>query len=218
MLSREDRTERQARWRRRDPDGRWQRIGYDYLTDESGLKVEQIEPRRGYEDVIGVDRWGGEALPPAEFEERGDLRRVIVHHTAVRDPALDLGDLAAEAAYMRRIEQIHLERGWSAVGYHFVIMPSGRVFAGRPPWALGAHAEGHNQGTIGIALAGNFEEESPTSAAVRSLHTLAQRVTPGGRGLTLLPHGDLMETACPGRFLRQALPTETRVGDLAGGR
>jgi N-acetylmuramoyl-L-alanine amidase len=217
-LSRKDRFERQARWRELDPDCRWQQIGYDYLTDETGLKVERIEPGRGYEDVIGRERWGAEALRTAAFEERGDLRRMIVHHTAVRNPALEHDDLAAESAYMRGIEQLHLDRGWSAVGYHFVIMPSGRVFEGRPLWALGAHVEGHNHGTMGIALAGNFEEESPTSAAVQSLQALAQRLTPGGSALTLLPHGDLMETACPGRFLREALPTETRVEDLAAGR
>jgi hypothetical protein len=217
MFSRKERIERQARWRELDPDCRWQRIGYDYLTDETGLKVEQIEPGREYEDVIGRERWAAEPTPAAGFEELGDLRRMILHHTAVRNPALEQGDLAAESAYMRGIEQLHLDRGWSAVGYHFVIMPSGRVFEGRPLWALGAHVEGHNHGTIGIALAGNFEEASPTSAAVQSLQALAQRLTPGGSALTLLPHGDLMETACPGRFLREALPTGTRVGDLAAG-
>lgn len=217
MLSRKDRIERQARWRELDPDCRWQRIGYDYLTDETGLKVEQIEPGREYEDVIGRERWAAEAAPAARFEERGDLRRMILHHTAVRNPALEQGDLAAESSYMRGIEQLHLDRGWSAVGYHFVIMPSGRVFEGRPLWALGAHVEGHNHGTIGIALAGNFEEDSPTSAAVQSVQALAQRLTPGGSALTLLPHGDLVETACPGRFLREALRTGTRVGDLAAG-
>ena len=99
---------------------------------------------------------------------------------------------------MRRIEDLHLERGWQAVGYHLVIMPSGRVFAGRPMWALGAHAAGHNRGAVGIALAGDFEKELPTRAAIESLARV--------RGsLSLVCHGDLMPTACPGARLREAL-------------
>ena len=56
MLSREDRSARQARFRKLDPDGRWQRIGYDYLTDESGLRLERIEAGREYEETIGGER------------------------------------------------------------------------------------------------------------------------------------------------------------------
>jgi hypothetical protein len=220
-LSREDRLARRARFRELDPDGRWQRIGYDYLTDERGLRLERIEPGRDYDDVIGAEQWGASA-PTETFERRGAQRQLILHHTAIRDPALDdpavEAEYSAETTYMRKIERLHLGRGWAGVGYHFVVMPSGRVFEGRPIWAIGAHATGHNRASVGIALAGNFEEESPTSAAVQSLHALAQRLTSGGSALTLLPHGDLMETACPGRFLREALPTETRVRDLAAGR
>ena len=52
MLTREDRAARQARFRRLDPDNRWQPIGYDYLTDESGLRLQRIEGGREYEEAI----------------------------------------------------------------------------------------------------------------------------------------------------------------------
>ncbi len=70
---------------------------------------------------------------------------------------------------MREIQRWHLERGWATVGYHFVLSPSGRVFLGRPVDRLGAHVLGHNVGTVGIALMGNFELERPTPAALESL-------------------------------------------------
>ena len=155
-------------------------------------------------DVVGGAQWGW--APAAEQLERRDaLRRLILHHTAIPDPALAAGDAAAETAYMKRIERLHLDRGWAAVGYHFVIMPSGRVYSGRPTSTIGAHAQGSNADSIGIALAGDFEREPPDPAAIDSLRSLAERLAPTGRPLPLIAHGDLTPTACPGRLLRIAL-------------
>ncbi len=56
MLSRDDRIARRARYRELDPDCRWQRIGYDYLTDESGLRLKRIEAGREYEEVMGREQ------------------------------------------------------------------------------------------------------------------------------------------------------------------
>ena len=50
MLNREDRAARRRRYELADPERRWQRIGYDYLTDERGLQVRRIRPSRSYVD------------------------------------------------------------------------------------------------------------------------------------------------------------------------
>jgi hypothetical protein len=46
------------------------------------------------------------------------------------------------------------ERGFSDNGYHDVIRRDGVREPGRPIEIMGAHAQGHNQGSIGIALVG----------------------------------------------------------------
>ena len=46
------------------------------------------------------------------------------------------------------------ERGWSDIGYHYVITQDGVVHEGRPLSRRGAHARGHNVGSIGICLTG----------------------------------------------------------------
>jgi glycosyltransferase involved in cell wall biosynthesis len=48
MLGPEDRLARRRRYELADPDGRWQRVGYEYLTDERGLRLAKIDPRRHY--------------------------------------------------------------------------------------------------------------------------------------------------------------------------
>jgi hypothetical protein len=123
-----------------------------------------------------------------------------------------------EAAHMREIQRWHLARGWATVGYHLVVSPSGRIFSGRPVDRLGAHVLGHNVGTVGIALMGNFELERPTPAALESLTYARSRLVPGGAKTKLLGHRDHRgheTSACPGRHL--APYAEKRGGPPPGG-
>jgi N-acetylmuramoyl-L-alanine amidase len=121
---------------------------------------------------------------------------------------------------MRAIQGGHLRRGMMDVGYHFVVMPSGTVFVGRPLSARGAHARAHNSGAVGIALAGNFDEEEPTTDAVRSLERLLRRLTGARRGtVSVVGHGELTgSTACPGGSLRRYLEERRAGADQSGYR
>jgi len=48
-------------------------------------------------------------------------------------------------------------RGWSDIGYNFLIMNDGEILPGRPIHKKGAHCKGHNHDSIGICLIGNKE-------------------------------------------------------------
>lgn len=50
MLRPEDREARRRRYQLADPECKWQRIGYDYLTDPTGLTIERVSTRRGFVD------------------------------------------------------------------------------------------------------------------------------------------------------------------------
>lgn len=52
------------------------------------------------------------------------------------------------------IHRWHLDRGWDGIGYHYVIELDGTRRTGRPEYWTGAHAGGHNRGSIGICLIG----------------------------------------------------------------
>ena len=78
---------------------------------------------------------------------------------------------------------------------------------------LGAHVLGHNVGTVGICLMGNFEDETPTAAALLSLDHVRTRLVPGGADVPLLGHREHRgheTTACPGRRLEAALNDGSR--------
>jgi N-acetyl-anhydromuramyl-L-alanine amidase AmpD len=53
------------------------------------------------------------------------------------------------------IRQWHLERGFSDIGYHFIITKDGKIHKGRDINTRGAHTKGHNKESIGICLTGS---------------------------------------------------------------
>ncbi|MEM9129928.1 MAG: N-acetylmuramoyl-L-alanine amidase [Pseudomonadota bacterium] len=83
------------------------------------------------------------------------MRRVdeiIIHCTATRAEWWSTRTVKQKTAEVRKW---HVEdRGWSDIGYHFLIDRDGKVATGRPIDRDGAHVRGHNKGTIGIALFG----------------------------------------------------------------
>ncbi|AKY03336.1 endolysin [Streptomyces phage Aaronocolus] len=98
----------------------------------------------------------------------------------------------------RAIERVHLNQGWSGVGYNFVVDQAGNIYEGRG-WGLqGAHCPNHNVSGIGvqIAIGGDQEPSDKALAACRALYDEACRKT--GRTLAKKGHKDGFATACPG--------------------
>jgi N-acetylmuramoyl-L-alanine amidase-like protein len=163
--------------------------------------------------VITTQEWGA-APPRGTFAPRGRLRELIVHHTAFATSGIGGTSFEAEARHMRAIQRWHFDRAFITIGYHFVISPSGRVFAGRPVNTLGAHTKGFNTGTVGICLMGNFELEQPAPAALAALHDVRTELVPGGATVPLRGHREHpghASTACPGRHLLPHVHDEGRL-------
>lgn len=57
------------------------------------------------------------------------------------------------------IRQMHLARGFSDIGYHYVILLDGTIQKGRPDTAVGAHVAGHNSNTIGVCYIGGISKD-----------------------------------------------------------
>ena len=50
-------------------------------------------------------------------------------------------------------------RGWSDIGYHYIIRLDGTVERGRDEERIGAHVRGHNKDSIGICYIGGLNKE-----------------------------------------------------------
>jgi len=112
----------------------------------------------------------GEPPSESQYIRMDEVNSIVVHHSAT------------ETGCARVFRALHRGiNGWIDIGYHFVIgngtlSSDGEVESGRPVWAVGAHTRGHNEGSIGICLVGNFNNTAPTSRQMTSLTELLRKL------------------------------------------
>ena len=94
------------------------------------------------------------------------------------------------------VRKIHKKKGWSDVGYHFVIKTDGTVDDGRDIEKIGAHAKGYNSNSIGVCYIGGLNddgdpEDTRTEAQVHSLVNLITELKERFPGVVVKGHRDL---------------------------
>lgn len=119
------------------------------------------------------------------------IEAIIVHHSATKPSQ----NISAED-----IDRWHRNRGWLAIGYHFVIRRDGSIQPGRLISQVGAHAGSDwNSRSIGICMIGGLNEETSevednfTDTQYRSLHALVTAVNPH---VPIMLHKEVSETEC----------------------
>lgn len=156
--------------------------------------------------IISRAQWGAKP-PEATTKLKQPVDTVYIHHTAGNSPG---PTLASEKEKMRAIQREHqVNRGWSDIGYNFVIMPSGRIGEGRGWQVVGAHTENHNSHSVGISFSGTFETVSPTPeamAAARGLIAEGLRLGVLRHDFKIRGHRDTKATGCPGQRLYGLMP------------
>ncbi|MBE2228241.1 MAG: N-acetylmuramoyl-L-alanine amidase [Ignavibacteria bacterium] len=68
------------------------------------------------------------------------VKKIILHITATKPDAT-----------VEEITKMHIARGFSTIGYHFLVDQSGNIIKGRDETIPGAHCFGHNSDSIGIS-------------------------------------------------------------------
>ena len=129
-----------------------------------------------------------------------DLNRIILHCAATREGK----DFSVDT-----IREWHVNgRGWSDIGYHWVIRLDGSIEGGRPLEKSGAHTKGHNKDSVGVCYIGgcdadgkpkdtmNPEQEKAWRMIVLSLRTLYG-------DLTIHGHNEFANKACPSFIVKE---------------
>lgn len=120
------------------------------------------------------------------FKRRNSTDEIILHHAE------------AKSASVEEVNRWHLERGWTGIGYHFYIRKDGRIYRGRPEWAVGAHAQGHNSRSVGICVEGAYMTETMPKTQFDALVWLVREEMAKYPGAKVLRHRDVNSTDCPG--------------------
>ena len=122
-----------------------------------------------------------------------DLKDInlIVVHCADTTAAMDIG--------AEEIRKWHTEeRGWSDIGYHYVIRRNGKIEDGRDLDQIGAHVKGFNKNSIGICLVGGKPDFNFTRGQMESLRKLLDVLEEEFPGIDICGHRDLdSNKTCP---------------------
>lgn len=93
------------------------------------------------------------------------------------------------------ILQWHLERGFSTIGYHFVITKDGQIHAGRNIEIIPSAQIGHNTGSIAICLTGkNHFSEEQFNSLIEFCTQLNQLYN---KNITFHGHCEVSNKTCP---------------------
>jgi hypothetical protein len=177
--------------------------------------------------IFSRAQWGAdERLRDEDSLRYGTIKAGFVHHT-VNANDYDREDVPS---IIRGIYAYHTRtRGWSDVGYNFLVDRFGRIWEGRYGGVnrpvVGAHTLGYNEESFAMSAIGNFETAEPTSALLRAygalfawklaLHDVdagdTSVVVNGDRFQAINGHRDAGSTACPGQHLYDQLPRIRRL-------
>lgn len=117
------------------------------LTEDA---VKALQRRYGLvvDGIVGRQTWA--VLPDTVTVKKSKrvITEIIVHCTATPEGQ----DVTVSA-----IRQGHLRRGFSDIGYHYVVYRDGTIVAGRDVDISGAHCKGHNLHSIGVCYVGGLE-------------------------------------------------------------
>ena len=172
--------------------------------------------------IFSRSQWGADE----RLRDKGSLRYFEVHAGFVHH-TVNANDYtrAQVPALLRGIYAYHTQsRGWSDIGYNFLVDRFGRIWEGRYGGidrpVVGAHTLNYNDYSFAMSAIGNYETARPSQAVLAaygvllawklSLHgvdasSTKQRV--GSRDFQAINgHRDAASTACPGRNLYAKLP------------
>ena len=132
---------------------------------ENGLKVDGI---------VGPATLA--RLIPARFKKsKRTITDIIIHCTDTK---------AGQNYTVEQCRADHIKRGWSDIGYHYLIYRDGSIHNGRDVDIAGAHCEGHNTHSIGVCYVGGKGGDTRTlaqKAALINLLTDLKKLYPTAR-------------------------------------
>lgn len=168
------------------------------ITDEAvrafqrknGLKADGIVGNATWAKILGPDN---NVLPSLKTSTR-KIKEIIVHCSATREGK----DFTVD-----EIRKWHLKRGFSDIGYHYVIYRDGSIHDGRNVNLVGAHCTNHNAYSIGVCYIGGCKfdgitpKDTRTDEQKKSLIELLKALKAKYPMATIHGHREYANKACP---------------------
>jgi N-acetylmuramoyl-L-alanine amidase len=121
------------------------------------------------------------------------ITKIIVHCTATHE---------GQNVTAKQVDSWHKKRGWSGIGYHYLVGLDGTIEEGRPVEQVGAHTKGQNRNSVGVCYVGGLDKdgnpkdtrtEQQQDALLNLITDLKERFP----GATVHGHREFSAKACP---------------------
>lgn len=129
------------------------------------------------------------------------INKIIIHCSATPE---------GRNVTVGEIDRWHRDRGFSSIGYHWVIYLDGTIHKGREESLAGAHTVGHNADSIGVCYVGGVDKQmkpKDTRTPVQriALKELVKNLQERYPGATIHGHNEFAAKACPSFDVRKEL-------------
>ncbi|WP_107772157.1 FG-GAP-like repeat-containing protein [Nocardioides sediminis] len=189
----------------------------DQGDDGTGEIALQAARKAAQPTIFSRAQWGAdESIRNKGSLRYGSISAGFVHHTVNANNYTE----AQVPGIIRSIYAYHVKsRGWSDIGYNFLVDRFGRIWEGRyggiDKPVVGAHTLGYNDYAFAMSAIGNFDTVQPPEVMLQAYGALfawklgLHGVNPASMsqqvGKSKFPaingHRDAGSTACPGRYL-----------------
>lgn len=164
------------------------------LTEEA---VKEFQKANGLvaDGIVGSKTW--EALKKNNtglLKSKRRIEEIIVHCTATPE---------GKDYTIKDITQWHKQRGFTTIGYHYVVYRDGSVHTGRDVNVAGAHCTNHNARSIGVCYVGGLDKDGKTPKDTRtnvqkaSLEILLRKLRTLYPSAKIYGHNTFSAKACP---------------------
>lgn len=140
------------------------------------------------------------------------IREIIIHCSATpqgREVEVD------------EIDRWHRNRGFSGIGYHYIVHIDGRISAGRRESRAGAHCAGHNRCSIGICYVGGCDlklrpSDTRTERQRIAMEMLVAELKKRFPAATIHGHCEFASKACPSFDVGELVEAVSRTAGEVG--
>lgn len=169
------------------------------LTEEAVREFQELHGL-GVDGKVGKLTWNALFPPTSSQNTATDLKKskrsinlIVVHCTAT---------VEGVEYSVAEVRKWHLKRGFSDIGYHYLIGLDGRIHEGRNVNISGAHTKGYNAHSIGVCYVGGLDKQGKAKdtrtpaqkAALKRLLTELKKLYPHA---SIHGHREFANKSCP---------------------